>query len=199
MKIKPTYLYVKRHSITGLMYFGKTVKKNVQSYKGSGKYWKSHIKEHGINFVETLWVSECFIDDNDITEFATLFSELFDIVESKSWANLTLENGLDGGDSGVYPYWRVGCKDSEQTKQKRSESLKGSKNGMYGKTGELNPFYGKTHSETTILKLKKPKTEEAKLKYKEAIRPVGECPHCKKIGHISIMKRWHFDKCKFIL
>jgi hypothetical protein len=37
-----------------------------------------------------------------------------------------LRNGTDGGEGGSFP---------------------GEKNGMYGKTGELNPFYGKTHKE----------------------------------------------------
>ena len=40
---KQTFIYVKIHE-TGLKYFGKTVKTNVQSYRGSGKYWKNHIK-----------------------------------------------------------------------------------------------------------------------------------------------------------
>jgi hypothetical protein len=196
IKIKQTRLYIKRHKVTGLMYFGKTVKEDINSYKGSGKHWKSHIKEHGVDLVETIWVSDPFINKNDIIEFATLFSELFDIVNSSQWANLTVENGIDGGDSGVYPHWLIGHIDSEQTKKKRSESLKGINNGMYGKTGELNPFYGKSHSQETLMKLKKPKTEEAKKKYREASRPITECPHCGKIGQVSIMKRWHFDNCK---
>lgn len=143
IKIKPTRLYIKRHSATGLLYFGKTIKADVNSYKGSGKYWKSHIKEHGVDLVETLWVSEPFTDKDDLIEFATFFSEYYDIVNSDKWANLTIENGIDGGDSGVYPHWLIGHKDSKQTKIKRSQSLKGSNNGMYGKTKELNPFYGK--------------------------------------------------------
>ena len=196
MSIKPTYLYIKRHTVTGLKYFGKTVKSDVKSYKGSGKYWKNHIKEHGSGLVETFWISEPFIDKNDLVEFATFFSEELDIVNSDEWANLTIENGLDGGDSGVYPTWLIGHRDSEETKNKRAKSISGAKNGMYGKTGKSNPFYGKSHSIETILKLKKPKTEEEKKKYREAKRPIGKCPHCGKEGHLSIMKRWHFEKCK---
>jgi ssDNA-binding Zn-finger/Zn-ribbon topoisomerase 1 len=30
----------------------------------------------------------------------------------------------------------------------------------------------------------------------EANEQKVECPHCKKIGGIAIMKRWHFDLCK---
>lgn len=27
---------------------------------------------------------------------------------------------------------------------------------------------------------------------------ISECPHCKKSGQYRAMKRWHFDKCKFM-
>ena len=29
-------------------------------------------------------------------------------------------------------------------------------------------------------------------------RPTGECPHCGKIGAISLLKRWHYDNCKVV-
>ena len=35
---KPVYLYVKKHNTTGMLYFGRTVKKNPVKYRGSGKY-----------------------------------------------------------------------------------------------------------------------------------------------------------------
>lgn len=49
-----------------------------------------------------------------------------------------------------------------------------------GKTGSM---YGKKHSEESINKMKKPKEKV-------------ECPYCKKVGGISQMKRYHFEKCK---
>lgn len=52
------------------------------------------------------------------------------------------------------------------------------------KKGEKNGFYGKSHSEETLKILR------------EIQKRKVECPHCGKIGSISIMKRWHFDKCK---
>lgn len=36
---EPTYLYIKQHSITGKLYFGKTVK-NPEKYNGSGSPWR---------------------------------------------------------------------------------------------------------------------------------------------------------------
>jgi len=44
---KKTFIYIKIHNYTGLKYFGRTIRKNVYKYKGSGKYWKRHIKIHG--------------------------------------------------------------------------------------------------------------------------------------------------------
>ena len=35
---KLTWLYIKRHSITGLMYFGKSTLEDPVNYVGSGKY-----------------------------------------------------------------------------------------------------------------------------------------------------------------
>lgn len=92
----PTYLYIKRHSVTGLKYFGKTTR-DPYKYNGSGKNWKQHLKEHGKQFVETVWVSRLFADPEEICEFAMFVSEELNIVKSPQWANSKTENGLDGG------------------------------------------------------------------------------------------------------
>jgi hypothetical protein len=115
--IAPTYLYIKQHSVTGLKYFGKT-NRDPYKYLGSGKYWTRHIKKYGKEHVVTLWVSELYTNKELLTEFALFFSEEYNIVESKEWANLIPENGLTG-------------------------ALSGSGNHMYGKKGEDHPNYGK--------------------------------------------------------
>jgi hypothetical protein len=97
--ITPTYLYIKQHSVTGLKYFGKTTKSNPYKYLGSGKHWLRHIKKHGIQFVETIWLSEPYTNKELLTEFALFISEEYNIVESKEWANLIPENGINGGDN----------------------------------------------------------------------------------------------------
>ena len=125
----PVRLYIKRHKLTGLKYFGKTTRSDVIKYLGSGKFWKRHIKKHGKQYVEHLWTSEYFTDIDELHDFALSFSELFDIKTSNEWANLQDENGFDGAPKGVY-----------------REGVFGEKNGMFGKSGELNPFFSKTHS-----------------------------------------------------
>lgn len=51
------YLYKKTHNQTGLQYLGKTSEDPIK-YKGSGKDWLPHIKEHG-NDVKTEIIKEC--------------------------------------------------------------------------------------------------------------------------------------------
>lgn len=94
---KPTFLYIKRHITTGLLYFGKTTK-NPEKYRGSGVYWKRTLAKYGSD-VETLWYS-LFLDQDSCTEFALLFSRINSIVENPAWANLINENGLDGAPVG---------------------------------------------------------------------------------------------------
>jgi hypothetical protein len=106
------YLYHKRHLLTGLNYFGKTTT-NPYTYLGSGKYWSSHLKMHGPD-IETVQVWE-FSDQDECTKFAIDFSVKNNIVESKQWANLKVENGKDGGNSP--------SAQTPEAKQKRKESL----------------------------------------------------------------------------
>lgn len=95
----PTYLYIKQHNVTGLKYFGKTTRQNPISYLGSGLHWKRHLRTHG-NDVSTVWV-RLFTFQKELTEYAIQFSKENQIVESKEWANLRDENGLDGQPKGA--------------------------------------------------------------------------------------------------
>ena len=118
--IIPTVLYIKQHSVTGLLYFGKTTT-DPYKYLGSGKHWSRHIKNHGKQFVETIWVSEPYYDTS-IVEVALHFSAENNIVESKEWANLEPENGLNGSAPGKKRGPR-----STETKAKISASHTGKK------------------------------------------------------------------------
>jgi hypothetical protein len=92
------YLYLKTHNKTGMKYLGRTISKDPYKYKGSGKYWTNHIKKHGYDVTtEILFESD---DENAIEEIALYYSDKFNIVESKEFANLIIENGLDGGTHG---------------------------------------------------------------------------------------------------
>jgi len=93
---KPTYLYVKTHNKTGLKYFGKTVSANPYSYRGSGVYWKRHIKQHGYDV--TTEIIGYFTDKRECMQAAWEFSVHHNITLSEEWANLR-DECLDGGDT----------------------------------------------------------------------------------------------------
>ena len=195
----PTYLYIKQHTITGKLYFGKTTS-NPETYLGSGKHWKSHIKKHGRERVVTLWYQ---LYDNvfDIVSDALSMSIKLDIINSKSWLNMKIENGLDGGSMGGKSHplrgrkftkehrekiasARLGKKHSQETKEHLSKRLKGkTREELYGKerakilsdeqskrnSGEGNPMYGKTYSEESIKVI-----SEQHIKYYDVVTPSGE-------------------------
>ena len=123
----PTYLYIKQHSVTGLLYFGKT-RQDPEKYLGSGIRWTRHIQKHGTHHVINLWYC-LFLDEDSIKQCASNFSISQNIVESKIWANLALENGTDGGprDNNHFKSWSKLPK-STQFKQQRSITSLGNKN-----------------------------------------------------------------------
>lgn len=191
MSIYLTFLYIKQHSITGLKYFGKTTR-DPYTYNGSGKHWKLHIKKHGKEHVETLWVSEPFIDSVLISEYALAFSKENNIVESKDWANLIEENGLDGSPKGTHH--SVATKASisagllcsphkEETKAKHRAAMLG--NTI--RKGYPAPNKGVPHTTETLAKLST--NNGSKIKY--------QCPHCDKlVGGKGNLNRYHGDNCK---
>jgi len=106
-EFKPTYLYIKRHTVTGLLYFGKTNRSEktlLEEYNGSGLYWQYHLKEHGSK-VETIWYC-LFTEKDELVKFALMCSDQWDIVNArgtngkKIWGNLLYENGLYGNGNG---------------------------------------------------------------------------------------------------
>jgi hypothetical protein len=196
---KPTYLYVKRHKVTGLKYFGKTIK-FPEKYLGSGTYWRRHLALHG-NEIETIWV-ELFTNFDDCVRHAIAFSLEHDIVNSAEWANIKLENGIDGGNSSPRQFApRPNAKGKSKTKEsirKREETRKA--NGTTGK-GKKRPL----EVGIAISKAKKAKqllmTEEHKLalslsKKGKPKEKIIQCPHCNKIGEPGSMNRWHLTNCK---
>jgi hypothetical protein len=132
---KPTFLYIKQHTKTGKLYFGKTVKPDPVSYSGSGTYWNLHLKKHGKHLVETVWYC-LFTDKDELVKFALAFSEQEHIDTSDSWANLIKENGLDGNTPGSktpedvrkrISLSNIGVIRNEEWKQKQSAAFKGRK------------------------------------------------------------------------
>jgi len=196
-EFKPTYLYIKQHSITGLLYFGKTYKADPIAYNGSGMHWRRHVTKHGMEHIETLWYC-LFTDQEECIKFALMFSKLHDIVKSPLWANMIYENGLGNGTPGRVctdeTKHKIGIANSGKQFSDDVNKRKGSpgnKNGMFGvrRCGESAPHYGIKHSEETI----------NKLRISAKNRITSTCPHCHKVVDPANAKRWHFDQCKLFL
>jgi hypothetical protein len=127
------YLYVKTHA-TGLKYLGKTVG-DPYKYKGSGTYWLRHLSKYGEEHTTEILLET---DDKELfKEKALYYSKLYNVVESKEWANIVPEQG-DGGDTSMSPAYQ--------------EAMK-----VRDRSGEKNPFYGKKHTEEYKRKMSKTK------------------------------------------
>ena len=96
---KPTALYIKTHNDTGFKYFGKTTRLDcIHSYKGSGIHWRRHLKVHGNSYTtELLGIWQ---DKDRLVEYSKKFCKEHNVVASKEWANMVLEEGLQGASSG---------------------------------------------------------------------------------------------------
>lgn len=157
------YLYVKTHNKTGLKYLGQTTSKTPHNYPGSGVYWKLHLKKHGTEH-STEILKECQTKE-EVKEWGIYYSNLWNVVESKSWANLKIEQG-DGG------------RQSEEVRKKISEAGKGRIPWNKGKQvwsdedkkriGEQNRSRGPQSAETISKRVSKTtgkiRTEESKQK-----------------------------------
>jgi hypothetical protein len=147
-EFKPTWLYIKKHNITGLQYFGKTVQ-NPLKYKGSGIYWTNHLNKHG-NDVTTGW-HQYFSDKQELTNYAIKFSIDNNIVESKEWANIKIEDGLMGGDTGISDEGRRVLR-TKSGSRKHTEEAK--QKIRLARAKQVNLRTGKKHSPETIEKIK---------------------------------------------
>jgi hypothetical protein len=146
--MRPTYLYLKKHNQTGLMYFGKTVR-DPESYTGSGVYWTRHLEKHG-NDVSTLW-TKCFTDKTELTKYALNYSKTHNIVESNNYANLKEEDGLMGGDTGITEQGRMIIKAKSKARRHTEETKARIRDARRLQTC---PRTGKKHSYKTIQKIK---------------------------------------------
>ena len=205
---KPTYLYIKQHKVTGLKYFGKTTNDPLR-YCGSGAVWKNHINYHGREHVETIWY-QLFNDIDECRNYALKFSEDNNIVESKDWANLIVEDGLwlkpetrkkmSEAKLGK-PGHRKGAKHSDEAKEKNRQAHLGrkhseeskrliSQNSRHDQSEETkekirNTLTGTKHSEDRINKMRASKLGKTYTK--------SECPNCKKMIAMQHLNR---HKCK---
>jgi hypothetical protein len=157
MSFAPTALLVLTHNVTGLKYFCKTSQFDiVHRYKGSGVYWKRHMRVHGRDV--TAGVLGIYFEQDRCVAAALKFSQENEIVKSREWANSILENGLDGAGLGSANH-RYGKPHPNKggTRPEMIGRLVGPLNGMYGKPspmrgvakpkGKDSPLHGRKRPE----------------------------------------------------
>lgn len=145
--MKVTYLYLKKHNQTGLMYFGKTIK-DPESYTGSGVYWTRHLEKHG-NDVSTVW-TKAFTDTRELNKYALEYSRKHNIVESNNYANLKEEDGLMGGATGLTEQGRMIIKTTSKARRHTEETKQRIREA---RAKQKAPMLGKKHSIETKLKI----------------------------------------------
>lgn len=193
------YLYKKTHNVTGLKYLGKTTHKDPYKYRGSGNYWIPHIKKHGYD-VTTEILKECKTNE-EIKYWGKYYSDLWNVVNErgpdgrKTWANLKPEEGNGGANVTPWNKGKTTGSQSEETKAKRSATMKGKP--AHNK-GIPNPKVAEANKRN---KTGVPRSEESR----KAISRGGKgkkmttvvCPNCSKEGGRGNMLRYHFSNCKF--
>lgn len=170
------YLYIKTHRKTGLKYLGKTSSLDPHSYPGSGKRWRAHLDKYGYDFdTEILLESD---DPVKIKEAGLHYSNMWNVVEDATWANLKPESG----DGGTFIH-------TEEAKEKIGNASRGKPSPYKGMTyeeiqkdpikalerkqqhqkwmTENNPYRGKTHSTESKDKMRNSASKRALLTEEE--------------------------------
>jgi hypothetical protein len=167
------YLYIKT-SPHGLKYLGKTTK-NPFTYIGSGKIWKRHITKYGLTVQDIK--TEIIFETKDLNELIAKgieLSKLYDIVESKDWANLREESG-DGGNTSKHidytnPFFHkkgkwdhINKKDFASEEDKKQYYLERSKTIDYKNPDRINKIKENTDWESWKESIKNRKTDYSKF------------------------------------
>jgi|TARA_R110000744_G_scaffold2415_3_gene9820 hypothetical protein len=205
-------LYLKTHNKTNLKYLGYTKREDYDVYKGSGIYWKRHIKKYGYD-VETELLGS-FDDLAKLKQHGTHFSILWNVVDSNDFANLKTEEGISGN-YGDETRRKMSENHNYDTKRwdncarkiqsilttKRNKKLwadpehkiKRSLSISKSLKGKPSLYIGIPRSKEVCEKISKTLMGRQGAKYNMKL---VICPHCKLEGKGGNMKRYHFDNCK---
>lgn len=192
-------IYKITNNVNGKVYIGKHQTNDIaDGYMGSGKLIRQAIEKYGSENFEKEILFEFSTEEEMNSKEAELVTEEF--------CNREDTYNLCPGGHGGFGYINSNPIDkfkgklhTAETKKRLSEASKANKSHLNFKDIDL--------SKTVSLEQRKengrrtgsiPKTESHKRKISESLKKkIVKCPHCDKIGGESVMKRWHFDKCKF--
>ena len=194
-------LYIATHNKTGLKYFGKTTRyfttQELQSkYHGSGTYWKRHLKKHGDDVTIEIYG---IYNIDEVNEVALRYSEENNIVKSKEYANLIIENGLDGGKQTDEITKRIIANTDRESAEKKRQKTNMIKYG--GKSPSCNKEISKKRVEK--LKEKKPSGltgfEENGIKISKALKGKVSCLNIKNMIKFRNVVDDDYRNCWYLL
>jgi len=186
------HLYKITDPNNGKFYIGKHRGTKRAQYWGGGIKLKAYIKKYGYSHLkyEVLVIaSEDYIYDLERKYVTDEF-----LKEHPDCMNLC--KGGMGGNLGQTP-WNKGKPWSDEVKEKMRQA-------KLGKPGNRKGSKNSPEHRAILSAARRGKTcisEEGRKKLRAfhtgRVWEKVECPHCKKVGAITGMNRYHFDKCKF--
>ena len=150
------FVYVTTNMVNGKKYIGQKMFRNGwKGYLGSGVYFKKAVKSYGKDkFLRV--IVEIVYSREELDNLEIELIKRYNAVENDGYYNISYGGGTTAG-----------IHMSEEVNRKNSERHRGEKNYFYGKThteetliifskikkGENNPMFGSHHSETAKLKI----------------------------------------------
>lgn len=182
---RPRTYYIMKNKTTGKLYLGQTTA-NIQSYLGSGSYWKNHCKAHGGYCKENIEVvfNKYFENEDEAKLFLSEFEKQnphYWLQENKVWANQCKENTddnpfYDGGisskvnkrkiEDGSHPFLKKNRSPAMNSTQFGGEAYRENMINLYGVD---NPMKNKKIAKRSAESQSKTKS---KKEWKEAVDPL---------------------------
>ncbi len=140
---KIIYLYLKE--VPGLKYLGITTQ-NPYTYRGSGKYWINHLRSNKITSrnIKTTILFET-LDRKELITNCNYYSNLWDVKNSKEFANLISEDG----DCSINV-----IKQSKESREKQASKIRGISRPEYVRKAISKGHLNKIVKESTKEKLR---------------------------------------------
>lgn len=194
-------IYKTTNNINGMYYIGCHQTNSIDDgYLGSGKYLRRAISAYGVeNFTRQI-LFECSTAGEMFSKETEIVNK--DVVRDPQSYNLKI--GGSGGNPGIVGAFK-GRKHTLESKNKIREkallqitsSSKRQKSSM-NNWSRTCPDRQKEHARKNGL-LSKAESHRNKISESLMGRQQGivQCPHCNRMGGNRLMKRWHFDKCKY--
>jgi hypothetical protein len=146
-------IYIKRHNKTGLLYLGKTNKKDPHKYKGSGKRWVAELKKHGCDYSTTIIEQ---VMPEILSERGRYWSNYYHVTTAMDdfgypiWANIIPETGGGPGHKhSKETYARIAANKKGKKLLNHSEAVKKSWDDPERKLKQTNATSGTNHYSKT--------------------------------------------------